>query len=91
VLRKNAGQLPDDRRREPAYKISGKSGEFGMGILVKHAGKYYEISDEVIARSGITKEEFERKLRKLEVKLTEQGETGLGQYDFLDLSGIEEE
>ena len=62
-----------------------------MAILVKHAGKYYEIPDEVIARSGISKEEFERKLRELEVKLAEQGETGLGQYDFLDLSDAEDE
>ncbi len=62
-----------------------------MAILVKHAGKYYEIPDEVITRSGVSKEDFERKLRELEVKLTEKGETGLGQYDFLDLSEIEEE
>lgn len=62
-----------------------------MGILVKHARKYYEISEEVLVRSGISKEEFERKLRELEVKLTEKGESGLGQYEFLDLSEIEDE
>jgi hypothetical protein len=62
-----------------------------MGVLLKHGGKYYEIPDDVLKRSVIPKAEFEQKVRELEVELTTKGTDGIGQYDLLDLSDIDEE
>ena len=61
-----------------------------MAVFLKHGGKFYEIPDEVLARSAIPKEQFERKLGDLEAAVKAKG-SGLGQYEFLDLSDTEDE
>jgi hypothetical protein len=62
-----------------------------MAILLKHGGRFYEIPDEVLARSAIPKDDFESKLRELDAKTTAKGATGLGQYELLDLSDLPDE
>jgi hypothetical protein len=63
-----------------------------MPILVKHNGKYYEIPDDVLARSTVSKSRFEAGIRKLEDKTAEVAK-GLNHYRVVafadsDLEGL---
>ncbi|OGK96053.1 MAG: hypothetical protein A3I14_14710 [Candidatus Rokubacteria bacterium RIFCSPLOWO2_02_FULL_73_56] len=43
-----------------------------MPIFVEHNGKYYKISDEVLAASAVSRTQFEAGMRKLEASTTEK-------------------
>jgi hypothetical protein len=71
-------------RRALCWRKSG-DGSRPMAIFVKHNGKYYKISDEVLARSSISKAEFEGGLRKIEQQTTDKV-AGLSHFRMVQLS-----
>lgn len=56
-----------------------------MPVLVKHNGKFYEISDEVLAKSAISKAHFEAGIRKVE-DVTRNQVDGHANYRFVEFS-----
>lgn len=59
------------------------AGEAAMSILIKHGDKFYEIPDEVLAKSGLSRAEFEARLKALDGAGTRKA---AGQCNFIDLS-----
>lgn len=56
-----------------------------MPILVKHGDKYYEIPDKVLAKSRVSKTEFDQRLQEMASDVAEQ--TGWKDLcNFIDLS-----
>lgn len=57
-----------------------------MSILIKHGDKYYEIPDDVLAKSGLTRDQFEKRVETLSGALAEHQAAQRDQCNFLDLS-----
>jgi len=43
-----------------------------MPVFVRHNGKFYKISDEILAKSGIPKSQFDHRLQELENSAAEK-------------------
>jgi len=56
-----------------------------MPILVKHGDKYYEIPDEVLAKSKVSKTEFDQRLQEMGSDLAEPA-GWKDNCNFIDLS-----
>jgi len=61
-----------------------------MPILIKHNGRYFEIPDHVLEKSGISREEFEKRLKLLKSS-AKDNKPGLSDYNFIDLSDAKAE
>jgi hypothetical protein len=59
-----------------------------MPILIKHDGRYYEIPDNVLETSGISREKFEKRLKLIKSD-AKNNKPSLSDYNFIDLSDAE--
>ncbi|MEO5375359.1 MAG: radical SAM protein [Alphaproteobacteria bacterium] len=57
-----------------------------MPILIKHGDRYYEIPDEVLASSGLTREQFEQRLQKLGTDVADPARDRRDNCNFIDLA-----
>lgn len=57
-----------------------------MAILIKHGDKYYEIPEDVLVKSGLTKEQFEERLKKMGDSVADGPVASRDHCNFIDLS-----
>lgn len=60
-----------------------------MPILIKHGDRYYEIPDEVLASSGLTKEQFEQRLQKMDTDIADPAKGRRDNCNFIDLAACQ--
>ena len=57
-----------------------------MSILIKQGDEYYEIPDNVLAKSKVTKADFEKGLREMAANVADQTGGWKDYCNFIDLS-----